>query len=76
MPIPKCGELEIGLQFECDDFNEHNNFSEDSYKPNEITQVIWVRSWQTHEYFNTNSFGKSIFEYYDICYGNNIGYRI
>ena len=47
----ECQQLEIGLEFVCWSFAEHNNFSEGSYEPKKYTQVIRVWGRQPHEFF-------------------------
>ena len=42
-PISKRGEFEIGLEFECNSFDNHKNFSEGSLKPKKDFQIIQVQ---------------------------------
>ena len=45
-PISKRGELEIGLEFERNGFDDRKNFSKGSFKRKKDTQVIRVQEQQ------------------------------
>ena len=47
-------QFKIGLEFMRCSSNERNIFSEGSSEPKKDVQVIRVRGWQPHEFFNSN----------------------